>query len=1487
MREKIYILTLLLLTSATFAKVRLSGHIPDGSVMNTDKVEFKMTEIFDLSQAEGTLKFTATQTAGEGTGSPIGKVYDWNENFNTLQYPDQVFSMIKPIDDRSFILFNEAATGTYQEMTPDGSLPGNFWTHEYKVLSTAKVVCQDAILNHNSDELLIGCASKSSKLKQNSLYVARVNRKDGTVIDKPVLIDLKKYDFTFDNRLRMGLYTIAQGQKEPQLIIVYNQGNSNQKTSLASGHFFVFHYVNDELVAEDTEYTLGFAGSSTNKFSKVYDIYGYNDHLLVTASVNGKDNIQILSCVLLLEDENVICSDNMVDSGIKAGSGFLTYTEMTGFWAEFNIKEKDSGTLKLYQLNGKFSSEGWKTEIQSMDNVPTHDVEHQWIRGIEGDLHNAVIHWSGLNNDQTNNLSGVDVGSVLISWTLNKAKIVLGSTLTTLGDIGYFADIQKSDVFVRVIGKPFFYVEGSKFNSQETNVFTITATDKDNTVTATAHIHSQSSPIGKIILDFNPPYLDVFSGSTFKFPFTGDSWVAGNAVEFIANFADSHFQKPVIEHFGNTSVTFSPVPSSNNFDKIMFGDTGAVTIRSKEVNYYSCQYFHHGNALCQHKFLEKISSNAQHQDDVFSKHGVIGHWSITGSTTQIYIASFQGGSIVQNVNYVASSVAFTMDSDQNIFVAISQLDKGIVEIYEKKADIIKSWVKYQTHTAKSVGLDEFCPNQLRADPVEATTFHAMSLCQLKGSIHSVTRIVSLAHSKDSAYYGNSIVLSSGTSKDLGVVPFFCPMKDHHIIYIHGKSTSGEMVDNLYTVDKHQSFAKYTLNLKKAGFDYVSKFECFSDAQMYTIHGTNGGGIATLGLFWGNQKYNNKKFVNKIVTDIKTRGWTNVQSYYTGDYVIHVGYSNKLSQSFAATMTNPPSIHVKLEEFEGAYESIIPVEWNIKASNGFFKSEPIEGIINVRIANITIGFTNKKKWIANQGWIDIEDYTRIDGPVETVTLIGDDTQLRIKDRKSNRGAMDAKSSPTTFHNYRGNADDGVGLTIDGQSGTFYFIHNHEISGAAVKYGANKAYDFCNLNLIGGKAKLILYHGKNGPSDAISVFLTKNQRVRVEATVHIPKRATKMRIAPVGDNRRFLGFSYDHFGDNTLTIYSIFYNGENDELKIEIENEIRDVVDFDVCTQATTIYLYYIKSQSTKLDSTQFTYNGNYWDAKPLPSFIPNKKSQYWLTNVASAGGSNNMNHIAINTHGTVIYAGTISVIPELKSQNFNALNFGKLNKYEDFEGFDIYINEDYVVQKGKRMSAPFDSAALVWKRKDSDGYMHTIIHLKQDLPVTLFTHQLYGNTVGVGTLDENHPLQYYSVHNVELFVPKNYLDISFGDYSLKIEGSSYSQKVTVEDILSGDTPTPTPPGPSPVTPGYGYWPFVGVMIFLLLAAIIWFGCTKKEEADEEDPYKSVQPSSGVTEGAFESGLRPDEVVGEEYGNSSKVENRLAKAHDDEEENLKFD
>jgi flagellar biosynthesis/type III secretory pathway M-ring protein FliF/YscJ len=95
------------------------------------------------------------------------------------------------------------------------------------------------------------------------------------------------------------------------------------------------------------------------------------------------------------------------------------------------------------------------------------------------------------------------------------------------------------------------------------------------------------------------------------------------------------------------------------------------------------------------------------------------------------------------------------------------------------------------------------------------------------------------------------------------------------------------------------------------------------------------------------------------------------------------------------------------------------------------------------------------------------------------------------------------------------------------------------------------------------------------------------------------------------------------------------------------------------------------------------------------------------------------------------------------------------------------------------------------------------------------------------------------------------------------------------MMDGNTPRPDPPGPKPPIPGTTiWWPFVLILVLLMLASCGWFFYARTKSAPHTAPvaakegdqvYESLQPQSnegGDDEIEFESGLNPNEDGGME-------------------------
>lgn len=166
--------------------------------------------------------------------------------------------------------------------------------------------------------------------------------------------------------------------------------------------------------------------------------------------------------------------------------------------------------------------------------------------------------------------------------------------------------------------------------------------------------------------------------------------------------------------------------------------------------------------------------------------------------TRIYLVSPSDGSVTRTVNYYAESIAFSMDTENNLYVALSHYtiddtkafnpDESYVEVYKRTANQPGSWEMItfiDRYSLDAVDDLDFCPGQLYFDPVDGKKLHILSHCGLKGDKVTRDKIYTQIIDASGTIHGHGNVLPFSINNNeytRAAIPNFCPFDNHFVIY---------------------------------------------------------------------------------------------------------------------------------------------------------------------------------------------------------------------------------------------------------------------------------------------------------------------------------------------------------------------------------------------------------------------------------------------------------------------------------------------------------------------------------------------------------------------------------------------------------------------------------------------------------------------------------------------------------------------------------
>jgi len=850
----IQILCLILFAWGVNTRIGIRKPLDDGGIHPDDILEFQIKDYFDLSFAKtkegtfGRLTVNVTQASAPNPSHSVGTVYDQFTPVTTLTYEEKTtLTFIKYLDEKSFVLFYDDNTVVYQEMEANGAkaAAGTMWDYKFKQLG-ADFTCQDAILWNKNTEILYTCYTKGKPAGDHTMWLIALKRDGGDLVASNSFTNTKTNPFT--NRATLANYILDNGSSKEmkEYLVAYNQGRSHSSKIRNSGELYMFTVIGSDIepLEEHKPIAIEFDGIKNVTLNAVYDMFNYRGRMMVSCKISdnevAQDDIKLISCGYDSNSHKVECSSTKIYStGII--DGFVASVDISGFLVQYDLTQR---TVSTFQFMDDFMKDGWLAPVNSMEieDVTQHgvDLAHNWVRRIEGNANNLAISWATLNNDPSSN--GDDVATTLVSWTFEDSWTMAGYSGAINNEWLYSAKIDTPTVDITKLDSAWVLINGSDVDFKDNNVITITVSDQENTVSVSGTIFNMMKSKAKINLDFQAPYMDAFSDSIFHHPFDGDNWISGNGVRFNVTYNDTHFTNTEVFDSHEFTISFNPPARRVDFKSLHLAEGAAVIqLPGENLTFYQCDHAHGSKGLlCNYKYFIRTDENEMIQDEFFARKNMIGVWGSnfgvkTGDlATYIYIASLSEGVSLHKTTYASNSVAFTMDNDDNMYVAIANMDAGYVEIFKVMANVIGSWEKIGTIEANNVGYEYLCPFEIRFDPIETTTLHIMSACNLYHE-HGVQRLISYAiPGFTSRLSGASIVID--TVGETGMVaPSFCPMGDHHIIHFAGGTGIPSL---LYSIDKRQSSARYNYHLSDWGLDNIKRFDCFSQKAMFSIYGSD-------------------------------------------------------------------------------------------------------------------------------------------------------------------------------------------------------------------------------------------------------------------------------------------------------------------------------------------------------------------------------------------------------------------------------------------------------------------------------------------------------------------------------------------------------------------------------------------------------------------------------------------------------------------------
>ena len=949
-------------------------------------------------------------------------------------------------------------------------------------------------------------------------------------------------------------------------------------------------------------------------------------------------------------------------------------------------------------------------------------AEDKWIRQIQGDNQILVINYSSFDNTHFPS-AGSDSDTTVVNFATNTHVNHPTWSAAVHNDLLYLSLVGSRSYAVSRISGPWWMATGDQFYTNINNLVTFTVSEKgSNTVSLTAEIY-QTSGGKKVMLDWNPPYLDVHQNSLMHIPFDYNSYRVGNNLDYVVDFSDKNFHEPMVFHNKEVNVVFNdPKMEGNkiiqeevtvtNQASIQFvpGGGAATVSYGSKMNIYQCDVAKGAldcDAINKAPINIKGAVTELFQDSAFGSATVQAYANTFANggtkkdgTTLIFVNFYKDKNVHTYTvpTYAANDVAFTTDSAGNLYVALSYLqsEKNIeiathVDIYMVDPLKPKTFTLHKTLSWLNMDVTnsmDFCPTQVEFDPASEKELHILSDCSVKGRLYTSNKIYSytIGQQPESSAKEPVSFDVDPTAEFQGVAKF-CPFGSNFIVY-------SLQANAVVVIDKTQTLTHYTIPLKDYGLTNLSSFDCMSNVGMYAIGGNSeatkdAAPTYNYGIFWGNVGYNEQKFVNTLFQDKDPKKFQDAKSYGIHDFVVTVGFDtdgkeHHTDYSIIQTLAEPPHMWVETNDFSSQTTPEVTSDLKITATNDWIHPMTQTKIVTVK-QDMTTTTNVIKSWNPKtEGTVFVESFTELMGPITDIAVKGGvPAAITFVDRKKMKGQFAAKTHGSTiFTEFRGSIEFGVGMTQDRKNNksTISIVIDEDIK-TQFDLSMSGAFDFTNLKQQKNHALIVLNMATSN-GEGVHAISIDEEKTAVNISDSNGTRADKIRMAGVTGNR-YIAVGLDSHTE-VMTTWEVKL--EEGKLTFDVIDVTAGVRDFDLSTDPTRVFNFYVMNEDSSAYYMSLTPSTKGFVVSDPAMIKFDENKPYWLESIACANnGHHDGAHVAINTIGTVLYAFDIT-FPKTKLEQMgqirNTIN-AKYETYQKFAGFDgssMFLDEEFIVHR---------------------------------------------------------------------------------------------------------------------------------------------------------------------------------------------------------------
>lgn len=1405
-----------------------------------DRLQFNITDLFSASDIDSVTCTTSAPDAASFFNQD--SVVNWR-NLSDYHFGDQP-DVVEYVDDQHFYAVYDNSNIVLQAVNLDHESFGAPVENSFG-LPGSDAVCTDLVHNTALGRVYVVCMSNVTSKQHDNIYVVEVDEKTGNKLNL-VTVE-QKYDVL--HRLQIRLVTMwpdSQHATPNTFVLVYDQGVSTGVTS-ANKWFLVLDNAD-----KGNLLSLGFASlvGTDFSFSYMHDIYGYDHQLLISGKqTNGTLGLAYCGFQTSSQGNITVNCSKYVNSAVYGTANGYVGLMNTGQYIELNLDQTASQGNFLYvcDIISSFFSSNF-IDRSSCRNILSFKIpDSVAVANVEGNIHQIVVKYCHFDSSY----AGYSVHNFDLNDEFSHIDDSQAPHVVPLGKSLIKVDRQYMNI-TRQVG-PYIYILVEKLTDNVQNNITVTCTDGSGaTARNTLKITKLSDMKQGVYGDAGAlPLLATYIGQSMTFQIDPHEMM-GNDLLLTADFDPSikNYTETIVYDSEPININFHLNKGVDSFKVIHFAGRYAMAkdIRNT-VLVFNCTFSGIATVECTEAASTNFgTNNILLQEDIVEIFGYLAAWGIdpVANVTIVYI--FDGDQTIHThlLPGVATDAMIT-EIDDKMYFAFAYQSLGLINNYyivDERPDFLR---EADVIDARLASRQFFCPQNVSYDPNNGSFIEIFNYCP--GQDQSILRY----------RYPPTVFKGKLTFALITRIPInfaysklqVCSMGDEFVVW---STLSGQPI--LQSLSTYQDRNYFEFGTDDFNLGTLKTFSCVPRLKMFTTTSTDSNNNVILSVWWGNNQYQaNHKLYKTVRTGLNA--YKDIRSYDLMGQVITTFANGDGTYNFLLTWSVGPVVRLRfLDGFPSSSATL-----SLKFLNSMSGSQ----IIKKEVAAIKQRTNLVMKQIATLNGvvpevIPVEDYVSITGTTTHAYITGTH-EVELIPRISFVSVYKPDYFDySTFSRIESHYDVVVGVhTSKANSSMFTVFHNvNEFVGTYTPAHGVRSYQFARLNSCNNSI-LLAYSTAEVVNNSLQfVILNGSTRVAVgHSDDGLTVDFSALQVIPLvgtGDAWYVIGNNAD---SGSMMLFRVdFINGA--QIKCKLVNTIPNVYWFSAVApkDLTEMFvmvvhlpwkqdfsgLVFDRSQNNSL------YEPRHWNLpKPNIDKMIAEMSQKTTASIFPATFKI-QSFDCRPENGTFFYCILNYDAPIMFEYSINGSDpssftteymYYKLPNY-----FSMYLHgsSDYFMQITEDPDFRH-TKYVVYKRISKGGQEDAYYSQDGDAPrsFTMTNNRNGTNMFMFLTGFQDAPLFFLKVDKMAIRAPSG-ANLSLAH--LEIEGlpGSPHLDLKVDSIISGG---------SNDSKKVSYWPFVVILVVLVLIAVIYLvmNLNKSEEVTagsavtegtETDKYVSLKP-----------------------------------------------